>query len=400
MSGLSWNPAIMTQFPGRRTQVNMTYLKANAAYTLTSPATVTPGGGIFVPITLAGGSDLGSGAIGLNGALIPATYNVWQITDQIFLGFGNTAPFGLRSKPANQFFAGQVYGRSASIRTVNLAPSIAYKVNDFISVGAALQVQYAHVDLKQALGVTAAAPVQQLRGDSYDFGYRIGVTLTPFKGTTIGLAYRSGIDQRIKGFGHNPITGVTPVSVNLPLPGSVVFGLSQVINEQWQAHLGVEWTNWSRFNRLPVINRNTGAGYVAVPGTAPVSLNFEYKDSWYFAGAVEYKYNQALTLRAGLGYELSAIDDRNRTIFVSDNDRLWLSAGLSYQFSDKIAFDLGYTFITVQKARLNYSGAHPQQGPVRFTAEASPNIHIVSAALTYRWDDPKVAEPAAMIRKY
>ena len=36
----------------------------------------------------------------------------------------------------------------------------------------------------------------QIRGDSYDFGYRVGVTLTPWAGTNIGIAYRSGIDQK------------------------------------------------------------------------------------------------------------------------------------------------------------------------------------------------------------
>lgn len=117
------------------------------------------------------------------------------------------------------------------------------------------------------------------------------------------------------------------------------------------------------------------------------------------AGA-EYKYNSALTLRAGIGYELSAVDDRNRTIYISDNDRLWLSAGASYQVTDKLKLDLGYTYITVQKASVNYTGSHPQQGAVFYSAEAKPYIHIVSAGLTYRWDNPTEAIPAAVIRKY
>jgi long-chain fatty acid transport protein len=156
----------------------------------------------------------------------------------------------------------------------------------------------------------------------------------------------------------------------------------------------VEWTNWSRFNRLPVRNRITG-GLVT-------SLNFEYDDSWYFSGGVEYKWNKDLTLRAGIGYELSPVNDRNRTLFVSDNDRLWLSTGLSYQFNERFTFDLGYTFITVNKARVNYNPNHPQwnpAAPVYFAGEAKPQIHIVSAALTYRWDDPRVAQPVTPVRK-
>ncbi|MBA4270891.1 MAG: hypothetical protein C0447_15990 [Methylobacterium sp.] len=182
------------------------------------------------------------------------------------------------------------------------------------------------------------------------------------------------------------------MKANLNLPDSVVFGVSQVINDQWQAHLGVEWTNWSRFRRIPIVSQ--------ISGLPISSLNFVYDDSWFFSGGVEYKYSPALTLRAGVAYELSPVNDTNRTVFISDNDRLWLSAGASYQVTDKLKLDVGYTYINVNKAKVNYSGTHPQQGPVFFTAEAKPYIHIVSAGLTYRWDNPTEAIPVRpVVRK-
>lgn len=397
MGSQAWNPATITMFPGRTSQWNATYLLPQATYGLNGPATLPGFGG--APITAAGGTQAGSAQLGLNGALIPASYNVWQLTDRLFVGLSSTAPFGLRSKPGGStgYWAGQTYGRSATIRTVNVAPSVAYKINDFISVGAALQIQYIHVDLKQALGVTANANQLQLRGDSYDLGYRVGVTLTPFRGTDIGIAYRSGFDHGLRGQGRLQTPGgtiVTPVKLNVPLPGSVVVGLSQVINEQWQAHLGVEWTNWKRFGTLPVINSVTNVQY-ALPGAppTPVNLRFNYKDSWYFSGGLEYKYNQALTLRAGVGYELSAIDDTSRSPLISDNDRLYLSAGFSYKVSEKLNFDLGYTFINVNKARFRYAPGDIRFTGVQIAASSDPKIHIVSAGLTYRWDDPAVAQP-------
>lgn len=405
MGSQAWNPATMTMFPGRTSNWNATYLLPQARYTLDGPATAPAAGGL--PINLLGGTQAGSGQIGLNGAFIPASYNVWQITDRLFIGLSNTAPFGLRSKPGGStgFWAGQTYGRSATIRTVNVAPAVAFKINDWVSIGAALQVQYAQVDLKQALGLTATANQLQLRGDSYDLGYRLGITLTPFKGTNIGIAYRSGFDHGIKGQARLagvgiPVPGntlVTPVKLNLPLPGSVVVGLSQEINSQWTAHLGLEWTNWKRFGSFPVINTTTGTQY-ALPPTAPggapnpVTLRFNYKDSWFFSGGLEYKYNQALTLRAGVGYELSAIDDTSRSPLISDNDRLWLSAGFSYKFSEQLNMDLGYTFINVNKARFRYAPGTQNFSGVQIAASADPKIHIVSVGLTYRWDTPTVAQ--------
>ena len=392
MGSMAWNPATITMFPGRNSQWNVTYLYANASYDPTSPTRLGSPTGPLNPI------QNGSGNIGGDGAFIPASYSAWQLTDRLWIGLTTGAPFGLRSKADDQVYAGQVYGRSANLKTINVSPTIGYKVTDWLSIGGAVQIQYLKTSLKNATGATLGtaigplAPNQILKGDTVDVGFRVGATLTPREGTTIGLAYRSSIHQTLEGT-ISTVAGVGPIKANLNLPDSVVFGLSQVINDQWQAHLGVEWTNWSRFRRIPIVSQ--------ISGLPISSLNFVYDDSWFFSGGVEYKYNQALTLRAGVAYELSPVNDTNRTVFISDNDRLWLSAGASYQVSDKIKLDVGYTYINVNKAKVNYGGTHPQQGPVFFSAEAKPYIHIVSAGLTYRWDNPAETIPVQpVVRKF
>lgn len=392
MGSMAWNPATITMFPGRNSNWNFTYLYANGDY---QPTSVTRLGS---PLGPASPIQNGSGNIGGDGAFIPASYSSWQLTDRFWIGLTTGAPYGLRSKADDQVYAGQVYGRSAKVRSINVSPTIGYQVNDWLAVGAAFQVQYLKANLKNATGATLGqaigplAPNQILDGDTVDYGFRVGATLTPFQGTTIGIAYRSSIRQTLEGDLTTP-AGSVPIKANLNLPDSVVFGVSQVINEQWQAHLGVEWTNWSRFRRIPIVSQ--------ISGRALTGLNFVYDDSWFFSGALEYKYNRDLTLRAGVAYELSAVNDTNRTVFISDNDRLWLSAGASYQVNDKLKLDLGYTYIHVNKASVNYGGTHPQQGPVIFTAEAKPYIHVVSAGLTYRWDNPAETIPVQpVVRKY
>jgi len=389
MSSMAWNPATITMFPGRNSNWNYTYLNANASYDPTSTTRLGAPNGPASPV------QNGTGNLGGDGAGIPASASAWQLTDRFWIGMTTGAPYGLRSKPDNQVHAAQVYGRSAKVTTINVSPTIGYKVNDWLSVGAALQIQYFDTKLKTASGIAPGASPVIIEGDTIDFGFRFGVTATPLEGTTIGLAYRSSIRQTLEG-SFRTLAGIVPIKANLNLPDSVVFGVSQVINDQWQAHLGVEWANWSRFNRIPLVNQLTGGPLAALP-----SLNFEYDDSWFFSTGLEYKYNRDLTLRAGIAYELSAVNDQNRTIYISDNDRLWLSAGGSYQLTDKLKLDLGYTYIHVNKAKVNYTGTHPQQAAVFYTAEAKPYIHIVSAGLTYRWDDPAQTIPAQpVVRKY
>lgn len=387
MAAMAWNPATITMFPGRNSNWNFTYLNANAAYDPNTSTRLALPGFPLSPI------QNGTGNLGGDGAFIPASYSSWQLTDRLWIGLTTGAPYGLRSKPEQQVNAAQIYGRSAKVQTINVSPTIGYQVNDWLAIGAALQVQYFNASLKQAAGIGPTAAPVIIEGNTIDFGYRFGVTLTPLQGTTIGLAYRSEVRQTLEGTFRAPTAGVIPVKANLNLPDSVVFGVSQVINDQWQVHAGVEWTNWSRFRNIPIVSKT---------GSVPItSLNFQYDDAWYFSLGAEYKYNNALTLRAGVGYELSAVNNRNRTIFIADNDRLWLSAGLSYQVTEKLKLDLGYTFIDVKKAKVNYTGFHPQQSAVLFSGDAKPYINIASVGLTYRWDDPAQTIPVQpVVRKY
>jgi long-chain fatty acid transport protein len=386
MSSIVWNPATITMAPGRQSNWNFTYLRANASYEI-NPFTAAVAQGL-------GGTPVGTGNIGGDGAFIPASYSSWQLTDRLWIGMATGAPWGLRSKPDNQAYAGQIYGRSARIGSMNFSPTVGYQVNDWLAVGATMQVQYLKARLSNALGMAAAAPNAILEGDAWAVGYRLGATLTPLQGTTIGLAYRSSLRHELDGDFKTPVS-TTPIKAALNLPDSVTFGVSQVINDQWQAHLGVEWTNWSRFRRIPVVNELNGA-----PLTG---LNFEYNDSWYFSVGAEYQYSAQWTFRAGIAYELSAVDDRVRTVVISDNDRLWLSVGASYKWNDRFKFDIGYTHIFVNDATVNYGPGHPQfrpTVPVPFQATAKPYIDIVSVGITYRWDDPAKSSSQPLVRKF
>ena len=71
-------------------------------------------------------------------------------------------------------------------------------------------------------------------------------------------------------------------------------------------------------------------------------MPFQYQDGWFFSGGVEYQWNQQLALRTGVGYEISPVTDQVRMPLVRDNDRIWLSAGATYRYSNKITLDLAY----------------------------------------------------------
>ena len=83
-----------------------------------------------------------------------------------------------------------------------------------------------------------------------------------------------------------------------------------------------------------------------------------------------------------------------------DNDRFWASIGATYQWNQKLSFDIAYTHIFSPDTRINIVPGHQDYAGLPFVADVDSNVNIISAAVRYRWDDPVVAIPAPVVRKY
>jgi long-chain fatty acid transport protein len=387
VSSLFWNPATITMNPGWQSEWH-----ASAIIPRTN---ITP-----IYTVPAGLAALGpSGDIGLD-AVVPASYTGYQINDRLWVGLYTGAPFGLATKPENPVWAGQLYARTTSVFSLEAAPTIGYKVNDWLSVGASVRGQYFKVRYFSAVGPTPLSPSPfaasaGLEGDSFGVGYSVGATLTPFAGTSIGIGFRSSIEHKLEG--SFQYFGV-PITANLVLPESVSVGLSQQIGDSFTLHATAEWTNWSRLGFPRVYNSLTGNLLASAP-----YLPLAYEDGWYFSVGGEYVINPAWTVRAGVGYEISPIETETRNPRLPDADRLWVSLGATYNWSDQLSFDIGYSHIfAVGDTDINIAPGNPifpTRGVV-FAANVDSDVDIISASLKYRWDNPAKAIPAPIVRKY
>lgn len=407
LASIGWNPATLTMFPGRRSNFNAALIYPQADFTLDAPSRLYSG---TTPFAL-NPQQTPVGEIGSDAAFVPSSYSAFQFSDRLWFGLATGAPWGLRSKNEEFNSAGQLYGRSSKVRSYNASPSVAYKVTDWLSIGAALQLQYFKVELKQSspfagqtglpallTAVSPNAPSSILEGFDISYGYRAGFTITPWAGGSFGVGYRSMVRHELSGDLTQPRLGNVgidiPIRANLTLPESVLVGFSQQITPGLQLHLGYEWTNWSRFNRIPV--RNTNNDQVLT------SLNFEYSDAHYFSAGLEYAYNPFLTLRAGVSYEKSAVTDRVRTTRISDNDRLGLSVGAGYNWNERLTIDLSYAHYFVKDAPVAILPGHPAFQNVSYEGTAKPSVDVLAVGLTYRWDTPAVVavEERPLIRKF
>lgn len=373
LSSMYWNPATITMAPGWQSETHLSVVIPDVTIT---PLPPTP--------TLAFG---GSGDIAQD-AIVPTGYYSFQINDWLWAGIASTAPFGLVTDP-REIWAGQVYSRSSRIFTINVNPIVGVKVNDWLSVAAGPMVQYFDVRLKSAAGILPTAPSVILDGDDYGIGFTAGVTLTPFVGTSIGIGYRSLITHEVEGSLTTPAIGI-PIRSNVNTPEQITVGLSQMLTPDLTLQAGFEWTNWSRL----------GTSAIVGPGGVPVSrIALNYDDGYYYALGLEYRFSEQLTLRGGVAYEQSPIDTEVRSTRLPDNDRYWVSLGATYQWNQKLSFDVAYSYIWAKETKIAILPGQQDFVGLPFVADVDSSVNIVSAAIRYRWDDPKVAIPAAIVRK-
>jgi long-chain fatty acid transport protein len=389
-SAMFWNPATMTQIPG---------LQSNSVLSGIMPyASNSPNVAASIPFGPLGGT--GDSA---QDALVPAAYYTWQIKPDLWIGMSVNSPFGLSVKEPGAWAGGGYGAYWTNLKTYNATPTVAYRINDWISIGAGVQVQYAQTTFGFAYNALGAGTQAGLNGGGWGYGFTGGITLTPTQNLTVGVGYRSGINQKLNGALMLPaLAGGTPGSINatVNLPDIVTGSIRYRFAPQWTALGTVEWSNWSRIGTVSVLQPN---GAPAIAGGSVVTLPFQYQDGWFFSAGAEYQWNDRLAVRSGIGYERSPVTDQVRMPLVPDNDRIWLSAGATYQYSNKISLDLAYTHVFLKSTSIDISAAsgNPWFKPIlgTYIGDVSSHVDIISVGFHYRWDNPAPAPVSKLYHK-
>jgi long-chain fatty acid transport protein len=411
LGSMFWNPANITNFEGRRSEWNVSLVVPGSSVTtdrvtggpLTGglnglPTNAAPWPGpAQVPFTSSG--DINQGVV------VPASYNSYQVNNWLWLGLATGSPFGSTTK-ADAGFAGSIYGTSTKIRSTAVTPTVGIKVNDWLAFGFGVTGQqfaasFKSGDPRLAL-LNPAFGATDLRGDGFGIGYTAGLTLKPFAGTEISLGFRSMIHYNLHGEFINPgiAGGGALIRLKLNTPEIATLGIRQVINDKWTVVGTAQWTNWSRIQAPFFTSRITGA---------PIrQFGIRYKDEYFAALGAEYQYSPSWKFRAGVAYEKAPTDDENRGVRVLDANRIWVSAGAGYKWSEKLDVEFAYAHLFIKSGLVNIVGVgnalNPGGNPVynnaiNYSGRSRAHADIFSIAVKYRWDDP-TPSAAPIVKKF
>ena len=393
-STVYFNPAGMTKLPGTQMQAGAHLLIPNADITNTGSTQAAVLGG--------GALSGGDGGNPYDPTPVPNAFVTHQINDQLWAGVGVSAPFGLANEYDSDWF-GRFDSIKTELLTLDIQPSVAYRVNDWLSVGAGVNIQYADAELTSAgaagpgAGPFAAGTegVSKLEGDDWSFGYTLGVQAKPLEGTTIGLSYRSAVSHELEG--RLSATGTTIADfdvkgrADLGLPDIATIGVAQDVGDKWTVHGQATWFGWNNFQEINATTDETfsvlGGALTRTAGSSVSNIVQNYQTTWAYALGAEYEYSEELTLRAGVQYDETPTTDLYRTSRTPDGDRTWLSGGATYDINDKLSLDMAATYIWIsdESISVNRNNSFSTALENTFNADTEGNVGIFALGLTYKF---------------
>lgn len=368
-STIFFNPAGMTRLPG---------FNASAGVTAISTTFKFNDGGSTGP----GGLPLGSNPGGNAGAIhaVPNAYFSWQLSPKWFVGLGASSPFGLSTK-YDEDWIGRYQSTEFSIQTININPSVAYRVDDRLSIGAGVNWQRLEADYQRKIpaGPSDMNAEAKLTGDAW--GWNLGLLYQLTSDTRIGASYRSALDY--SGSGTTtlsnipaPMAGMLPSSVgnsvSFTLPDTAIFSVVHDLNSKWQVLGDVSWTGWSRLPSLDINNGVLGEDH----------LTLKFRDTWRLALGVNYQYSPGWKFKGGISYDQSPIPgDAVRPTSLPDNDRISASIGAQYRLNPHTTIDVGYARLFFSPAINN--STDPKKGTVKGDWQANANLLGVQVSYQY-----------------
>jgi long-chain fatty acid transport protein len=263
--------------------------------------------------------------------------------DRIALGLSFNSPFSFTTD-----YEPDGWQRYSAIRTrlitLDVQPSVAVAATDWLSLGAALNVEYADAFLSNALpNIVAGQPDARLKltGDGIDLGWSAGLQLRPSERLSFGIAYKSAITHRLDG--RVRISGLlgplaarnveADTTARFTTPWQLSFGARAGVAERLTLNAQAVRFGWSKFDAIRL----------GAPLGNAIAQN--YKDTWSFAFGADAEANDRLTVRAGIQFDPTPTRDDSRDPRVPDGDRVDYNFGASYRMSDRLTLDgaFGYT---------------------------------------------------------
>lgn len=364
---------------------------------------------------------LGDGGNGGFSKWLPTQFLVIPLGDRFAFGLGQVVPMGMRST-WDKNFKGKDFALDTKIETAALAGSVSFKIDDQWAIGGGVVIQRTqgfvsqNVDMMAAAGAApgsvaggflhagATRATMRVKVDNVSPGWFASVAWKPTVRDTLGLAYHARIKNELEGkynWHFNDAAGLAPfdspgvmnpdtLSIFYPglvlnpngddaksrmdIPAMAVLDWVHDFNDSFSLGASVTWTQWSSFESLKLTSN----------GNLIVDIPYNYKDTWMYSLGGDYRFNDQLTLRAGVALDQTPTRNSTRDARIPDGDRTFVSLGGSYRFGfdPNLSVDMAYSRQFVDEGRLRTVN-QPRLGGGSIDGKVESKGQIFSVSATY-----------------
>jgi len=351
---------------------NMAFLNNNAQY--------IEGGFTFIRLPsvefkgkhyLLGVDIPASGKTKIENIAIPYFHYVSKSYGNVRYGLSVTVPGGLSKRwntPVQKMLA-----QEFTLKTVQVNPSVSYKINGNFSIAAGLDIVYSEGKVYSD-GTLVGVPLKrEMKGDSFDFGYNLALAYHSDNGLNVAATYRSKIKLTEEGKANLYIGGVGrqyDASVAIPLPASFTLALSKRFSDV-EVEFDYERTFWSSYKKLDFSYKQT----------LPVALSAfdepidkKWRDTNTFRLGLKYFYSDKLTLMAGYSYDQTPIKNAYLSYELPDSNAHVFSVGFKYKQNSNLTWGVSALYDYKTKRSVNQAtmikGEFSKGGALLITAGA------------------------------
>ncbi|CDF83629.1 long-chain fatty acid transport protein [Pseudomonas knackmussii B13] len=316
-----------------------------------------------------------------------------QINDSSAIGFGMYSNFGL-AVDYDDDWAGRYFSRRAAVIGMSFQPTLAHKFTDNLSVGIGPRIMYGYYRTEVAvnnnlLGLRDAPDGKlQYKDTDVGTGVNLGLLYHVSPSTQIGLAYTSKVKLEFKDSPSvhgvtNPIINaalrradVDSLELDMNVPQTVLLSVAHDLDPQWKLLGSLGWQDWSDFGQIGVEVDANAAGVSR-------TVDRQYKDTWHASIGAQYQATKQWRWSMGLGYDSSAVDDKDRTVDNPMGETWRLAAGVNYQLEEGLDLHAAYTLAWL--GNMDDEQTKARSGETLSGTYKNAALHIIGGGATWRF---------------
>jgi len=331
-------------------------------------------------VATSGGSDGGNAG---NPVVAPSLFYVKKLSDDLRFGFSVAGIQG-GGVDYGESFVGRYSVSRAELGAVGLSPSLGYRVNERLSVGAGVSVIYTRFDEDIMINRPLTAIDGKVKIEkATDWGYQpfLGLTYQLSERALLGLVYRAEMDVELEGDVKTRYLSLATDSVDIDWdnPQTLEAGFRYQLDDKNTLFLNAGREEWSTFST----NTLEFSGGRVTP-SATLERNFD--DTWHAGIAFAHVEGDHGTT-IGFSYDSSPVDDRDRTLDLPFDEIYKLSMAYGWKGDKQLDFPVGGTLYLMGDAKVDQtSPGLPEIPGTRVVGEFDTNmILFLGGTVRYRF---------------